>query len=113
MRSNPTQRLFAWEFAGARPGEVERVPVAPALIINDPAAAALAAAHGAGLAQVGSNVVLPLVREGRLEVVLRDRAVRSHGLYAVWPSRRLTPRRVTAMVAYLAAAFEGRADLVP
>ncbi len=112
MRSNPTQRLFAWEFAGTTSYEVERVAIAPALIVNDPAAAALAAAHGAGIAQVGSNVVLPLVREGRLAVVMRERAVRSRGLYAVWPSRRLTPRRVTAFVAHVAAALAERADLV-
>jgi DNA-binding transcriptional LysR family regulator len=111
MRSNPTQRLFAWEFAGGRLGEVERIPIAPVLVVNDPAAAALAAAHGAGIAQVGSNVVLPLVREGRLDVLMRDRAVPSRGLYAVWPCRRLTPRHVTAFVAHLAASFADRADL--
>jgi DNA-binding transcriptional LysR family regulator len=111
MRSNPTQRLFSWEFADAD-GAVVRHDIAPHLIVNDPAAAALAAAAGAGIAQVGSNVVLPFVRDGRLTIVLGDRAVRSRGIYAVWPSRRLTPRKVTAFVAHLVHGFEGRQDLV-
>ena len=56
--------------------------------------------------------MLPLAREGRVEVVLGDRAVRLRGLYAVYPSKRLAPRRLTSFVQFLAETFAQRADLV-
>lgn len=112
MRSNPSQRLFAWEFSSPEKGGVERLEIAPRFVVNDPEGVALAAAGGLGLGQVGSNVVLPLAREGRVEIVLGDRGVRLRGLYAVYPSKRLAPRRLTSFVQFLAEAFSHRSDLV-
>lgn len=111
MRSNPSQRVFAWEFQ-QEDGLVVRVDVEPAFTVNDPEAASLAAVEGLGLAQLGSNLVLPHVAAGRLELVLTRYAVRTRGLYAVWPSRIHTPRRVGAFVQHLADHFAERADLV-
>ncbi len=110
LRSNPSQEVFAWEFADAAAG-VTRRPIAPAFVVNDPEGAALAAAAGMGLAQVGSNIVLPKVAAGGLVLALEDHAVRARGLYAVWPSRRFVPRRLTAFVAAVADAFAARPDL--
>ncbi|BDG74413.1 LysR family transcriptional regulator [Roseomonas fluvialis] len=111
MRSNPSQQVLGWEFA-APGGGVQRIEIAPALAVNDPEGVALAAAAGIGLGQVGSNVVLPLVTTGRLVLALTEHAVRSRGIYAVYPSRRFVPRRLSLFVQALADAFAQRADLV-
>lgn len=112
MRSNPSQEVFAWEFAAPGGGGVLRRQIAPAFVVNDPEGAALAAAAGMGLAQVGSNIVLPKVAAGQLVLALEEHAVRARGLYAVYPSRRFVPRRLTAFVAAVADAFAQRPDLV-
>lgn len=112
MRSNPSQRVFAWEFATKKAGETERVEIKPQTILNDPESTARAAALSMGLAQVGSNVVLPLVQRGELEIMLEDRAVQTRGLYAVYPSKRYAPIKLRAFVDHLVAAFCERSDIV-
>lgn len=112
MRSNPSQRVFAWEFATKKAGETERVEIKPQTILNDPESTARAAALSMGLAQVGSNVVLPLVQRGELEIMLEDRAVQTRGLYAVYPSKRYAPIKLRAFVDHLVAAFSERSDIV-
>jgi DNA-binding transcriptional LysR family regulator len=62
--------------------------------------------------QVGSNVVLPRVAVGQLVLGLKCHAMRARGVYAVWPSRRFVPRRLTAFVTTVADAFAQRTDLV-
>lgn len=111
MRSNPSQEVFAWEFA-ALDGGTRRWPIVPSFVVNDPEGAALAAVAGMGLAQVGSNIVLPKVAAGQLVLALERHAVQARGLYAVWPSRRFMPRRLTAFVAAVADAFAQRPDLI-
>lgn len=111
MRSNPSQQVLGWEFA-APGGGVQRIEIAPALAVNDPEGVGLAAAASIGLGQVGSNVVLPLVAAGRLVLALTEHAVRSRGLYIIYPSRRFMPRRLTLFVQAMADAFAQRADLV-
>lgn len=103
MLSNPNAQVFAWEFAG-RDGGIERRTIEPALIVNDPAGVLRAAQLGMGIAQLGSNLADPEIAAGRLIALFPDRAVRSRGIYAVYPSRRFTPRKVTAFVAALAEA---------
>ncbi|MFC5553122.1 LysR substrate-binding domain-containing protein [Methylobacterium iners] len=111
MRSNPSQEVFAWEFAkGGK--EVLHKRIEPTFVVNDPEGAALAAAASMGLAQVGSNIVLPKVATGSLVLALEEHTVRARGLYAVYPSRRFVPRRLTAFVNAAAEAFAQRADLV-
>ncbi len=111
MRSNPSQRVFAWEFAGASPSEPRRIQLSPSTIMNDPQSAAQAAVLGMGLAQVGSNVVLPLVEQGTLRLVLADQAARTRGLYAVYPSKRFAPKKLTAFIDHLVEAFSQRTDI--
>ncbi len=62
--------------------------------------------------QAGSNIVLPKVAAGSLVLALAEHAVRLRGLYAVYPSRRFVPRRLTAFVAAVAEAFAQRPNLV-
>lgn len=112
MRSNPSQRLFAWEFSDNANDQTKKIEIAPNSIMNDPQSAALAAAHGMGLAQVGSNVVLPLVHEGKLQLVLEQLALQTRGLYAVYPSKRYAPKKLRAFVDHLVEAFAERTDII-
>ncbi len=111
MRSNPSQRVFAWEFSERGSSRPRRVEITPSCIMNDPESTARAASLGMGLAQVGSNVVLPLVAKGELQIVLEEAAVQSRGLYAVYPSKRFAPKKLTAFLDHLVEGFGHRADL--
>jgi DNA-binding transcriptional LysR family regulator len=111
MRSNLSQELFSWEFSGKR-GQVEHIKIKPHFVINDPEGAALAAVKGLGIAQVGTNVVLPKVRDGQLVLALTDFAVQSRGIYAVYPTRRFAPKKLSAFISALAEAFAERSDLI-
>lgn len=109
MRSNPSQRLFPWEFVRGRlPLSID---VASRFVVNDPQAAGEAAALGFGIAQVGSNVVLPLVAQGRLVTCLEKYTRPSRGMYAVYPSRRYLPKRVSTLLDALVQHFSERVDL--
>jgi DNA-binding transcriptional LysR family regulator len=111
MRSNPTQKVFAWEFKRGRlPIQVD---IDACFIVNDPQAAADAAAAGIGLSQVGSNVVLPMVRSQRLIVALQQHATASRGIYAVYPTRRYLPKRVSRLIDFMVTRLAERADLIP
>jgi DNA-binding transcriptional LysR family regulator len=110
FRSTPSQQVFPWDFAGR--DSVERMEISPALILNDPEAIGLAAVAGAGIAQIGTNVCLSHVADGELEVLMPETAVRSRGIYAVYPSRRYVPTKLTAFLQHLVAAFAQRPDLV-
>ncbi|ABD53804.1 LysR family transcriptional regulator [Jannaschia sp. CCS1] len=112
MRSNPSQRVFAWEFSDPDSPQPRRVEVTPTSVMNDPESTVRAASLGMGLAQVGSNVVLPLVASGELRIVFPEAAVQSRGLYAVYPSKRFAPKKLTAFLDHLVDGFSQRADLI-
>jgi DNA-binding transcriptional LysR family regulator len=109
MRSNPSQQVFALEFAG-RNGLARR-EFEPAFVVNDPAALLKAVVLGMGIAQVGSNLSRGPISRGELVHLLPQTAVQSRGLYAVYPSRRFVARKVTLFGAALVAAFEDRHDI--
>jgi DNA-binding transcriptional LysR family regulator len=120
MRANPTQKLFAWEFANekqtrsksGRQHTIERLVIAPVLIVNDPEALLIAALQGTGVAQIGSNIALPFVKAGQLTHILADRCIRSRGIYAVYPSKRFAPAKLTGFIDHLAMSLSERADLI-
>jgi LysR family transcriptional regulator, regulator for bpeEF and oprC len=110
MRSNPSAQLFAWEFAGNE--GIVRHEFEPAFVVNDPAGLLQAARLGMGVAQVGSNLSLAPIARGELVHLLPQTIVRSRGLYAVYPSRRFVPRKVSLFIGALTAALSDRSDLV-
>ncbi len=65
-----------------------------------------------GILPENGYLVLRHVAAGRLELALTGYAVRTRGLYAVWPSRSHTPGKVGAFVQHLAEHFAERADLI-
>ncbi len=110
FRAVDSHRIFDWEIQG--PDGRRSIAVSPHLILNDPEAIGEAAAAGAGIAHVGTNVCLPLIREGRLVVLFPETAMSSRGVYAVWPTRRYVPAKSQAFIRHLTSAFSERADLV-
>ncbi|MEM8958873.1 MAG: LysR family transcriptional regulator [Pseudomonadota bacterium] len=114
MRSNPSQRVFAWEFADPVQPGLQRMEITPSVIVNDPAALAEAVAGGAGIAQLGSNLAMPLINGGRALHLLPATVVQSRGIYAVYPSKRYAPLKLTGFIEHLALDLADRADfLVP
>lgn len=110
MRSNPSQTVFAWEF---KQGKVLlKVDIKPQYVVNDPEGLARAALSGIGVAQVGSNIALPLIRSGALVAALEDYQIQSRGLYVVYPTRRYLPKRVSSLITLFVDHFATRDDLV-
>lgn len=103
MLSNPSQRVFAWEFKKGR--QIIRHDIEPVLVVNDPEAAAIAAIEGMGLAQLGTNLVTPRVKRGELIAVLEGYAAQTRGIYAVYPTKRFTPMRTKALIEFLASSL--------
>ena len=110
LRSNPSQRVFAWEFADG--DTVTQLHIDPQIVVNDPEALAIAAADAAGIAQIGSNIAMPLIQDGRLTVLLPKLTVQSRGIYAVYPSKRYAAAKLTGFIKHLADRLSERADLV-
>ncbi|MEM9030182.1 MAG: LysR family transcriptional regulator [Pseudomonadota bacterium] len=104
MLSNPTQRVFQWEFRQG--GHVVRKDVAPVVTVNDPEALAVAAVSGLGLAQLGSNLALPRIACGDLELSLDRYQVPTRGIYAVYPTRRYMPLRAKALIDHIVSAVK-------
>jgi len=99
MISNQTKRVFEWEFkSGSR---MVKQKINPILTVNDPEAMALAVLNGSGIGQLGTNLALTYLKEGKLETVLEDYAVSSRGIYLVYPTRRYVTSRVRLFMDYL------------
>ncbi len=107
MRSTPSQRLFSWHFASAG-GAIVQVDVTPYVVVNEMEALARLAALGTGVAQIGSNIAMPLIARGELRPCLTELAVVSRGMYVVYPNRRYLPRRVAELIEFSPDGPAGR-----
>lgn len=105
MRSNTERRVFNWEFSDD--GETVRHLPNASLILNEAEAVAIAAEEGFGLAQVGSQLVEPRVAQGKLQLLMKAFTPKPRGVYAVYPTRRYTPQRTKALIAFLAKHLAG------
>lgn len=110
FRSNASQKVFPWEF---RRGKLPiKIDIEPTFIVNDPEALGRAAQEGLGLVQVGSNIALPLVRANAVVTALEAYSIQSRGMYAVYPTRRYVPKRVSLLIEFLTSRLSERSDLV-
>lgn len=100
-RSRATGRIVPFMFE--RDGAVTRRAFAPALVINNVDALAMAAKRGAGLAQVAVFLAEPMVREGALVEVLGDWRFQRLPISLVYLDRRLVSPRIRALVDFLTA----------
>jgi DNA-binding transcriptional LysR family regulator len=91
-----TGKPFDWEFH--RGGKVLPVASSGSLLMTDVATMIAACAAGAGIAQVLAISVQSLLASGQLVELFPDWPGETFPLYAVRPSRRLAPLKVSAFV---------------
>jgi DNA-binding transcriptional LysR family regulator len=91
-----TGKPFDWEFH--RGGQVLPIASSGSLLMTDVATMIASCAAGAGIAQVLAISVQPLLASGQLVELFPDWPGETFPLYAVRPSRRLAPLKVSAFV---------------
>lgn len=94
----------SWPFRGQDGSELP-VAVAGPILVNSPIAARSAALSGLGYAIIPDFVIEEELAQGRLVSLLPEYLPRDGGIFAVYPHRRYLPRKVRAMVDYLAQWF--------
>lgn len=83
-------------------GELHWFPVTGRLQANNGEALVAAAVQGLGIVRTPTFVAEQAVRAGQLEILLPDYPTLELGIYAVFPGNRFVPRRVRALVDFLA-----------
>jgi DNA-binding transcriptional LysR family regulator len=93
-----------WHFTKGR--KTETVKVHGTLSSNDGSTALLWAVNGHGILMRSEWDTAPLVRGGRLEVVLDDYALPPADIYAVYPQKQYLAAKVRVFVDFLTARFD-------
>ncbi len=103
-----SQRVFKWRFV-ANGVEVEQEPHT-GLVVNDGAAHRRLALLGAGIIQDLNFTVDQEIASGSLVEILKTHSVKAFPLSIVWPSGRHQPKRVRALIDFLAAKTIGSSE---
>jgi len=85
-----------------------QVPVRGRIVANNGVALTEAAARGMGIARQPDFIAAPYLAQGRVKAVLQDFEPPPLGIYAVLPSNRYIPHRVSALIEHLALALKAR-----
>jgi len=89
-------------------GEAVTVPVAGRLRSNNLSAVLAAARNGLGIAAMPRYVAVDSLASGQVLEVLADYSLPEQEIHAVFPSPKLVPGKVQALVAYLQGRFAER-----
>lgn len=89
-------------------GEAVSVPVTARLRSNNLSAVLAAARANMGVAALPWYVAAESLAAGRVVEVLRGHALPEQEIHAVYPSPKLVPGKVQALVAFLQGRFDGR-----
>jgi DNA-binding transcriptional LysR family regulator len=89
-------------------GDAVTVPVAGRLRSNNLSAVLAAARNGLGIAAMPRYVAADSLASGQVLEVLADHSLPEQEIHAVFPSPKLVPGKVQALVAYLQGHFAGR-----
>ena len=81
------------------------VPVRGRLVANNGVALTEAAARGMGIARQPDFIAAPYLARREIKVVLKAFEEEALGIYAVLPSNRYVPHRVSVLIEYLAKAL--------
>ncbi len=92
-----------WHFV--RGGEPVTIAVSGNISANDATSVLEAALAGAGIAQLPTYLIAPLIRSGELIALLPDAQPLSLGIYAVYASRRQMSTALRKMLDFLTEAF--------
>lgn len=80
-------------------------------VCNDFRTLAQLCGDGLGIAQLPQPLALPMLRDGRLKVLLPDSIAEGIQLFLHYPSRKQLPARVRAFVDFVVTHFAGHPDL--
>jgi len=98
-----------WRFT-SRAGKEASVAVTGNLRLNNGLLERDAAVAGAGIARLPTFYVGPLIREGKLVVLLEDWKPPELGIYAVYPQTQHVPPKVRAFVDFMVKQFGPKPD---
>ncbi len=99
-------RTPSWTFNTAQREIMDFVPDSASLFVSDPEAAAICAASGLGIAQIGLHYAWRYLKDGSLKLLLRDHHRDTSGEMAlIYPHRALIAARVRATIDFLAHEF--------
>lgn len=96
-----------WLYRG-KDGTQTRVDVRPRLVANNGEALMQAAAQGLGVTRQPDFIAQPYLDTGEVIRLLPGFATEPVGIYAVLPSNRYVPHRVSVLIEYLAQALGKR-----
>jgi len=83
-----------------------QVPVRGRIVANNGSALTEAAAHGMGITRQPDFIAAPYLARGQVKAVLQDFEIAPLGIYAVLPSNRYIPHRVSALIEHLARTLK-------
>lgn len=103
--------LTTWSY---RDGDQRlQVPVRGRVLANNGAALTEAAARGMGITRQPDFITVPYMDQGRLRAVLMAYEDEPLGIYAVLPSNRYIPHRVSVLIDRIAGALGGKSGRGP
>ena len=82
-------------------GQTLQVPVRGRIVANNGNALTEAAARGMGITRQPDFIAAPYLARGQVQVLLPEFALAPLGIYAVLPSNRYIPHRVSALIEHL------------
>ena len=85
-----------------------QVPVRGRIVANNGSALTEAAARGMGITRQPDFIAAPWLARGQVQAVLQDFEIPALGIYAVLPSNRYIPHRVSALIEHLARVLQPR-----
>jgi DNA-binding transcriptional LysR family regulator len=83
-----------------------QVPVRGRIVANNGSALTEAAACGMGITRQPDFIAAPYLAQGRIKAVLQDFEMPPLGIYAVLPSNRYIPHRVSVLIEHLARKLQ-------
>ena len=94
-------------------GQTLQVPVRGRIVANNGVALTEGAARGMGIVRQPDFIASPYLARGAVEVVLQDFEMPPLGIYAVLPSNRYIPHRVSVLIDYLSRLLRPAATVPP
>jgi DNA-binding transcriptional LysR family regulator len=85
-----------------------QVPVRGRIVANNGSALTEAAARGMGITRQPDFIAAPYLAQARVKAVLQDFEIAPLGIYAVLPSNRYIPHRVSVLIEHLAQTLQAR-----
>lgn len=104
-----TGKMFDWYFT--RAGERVQVALSSHIALSDSYAYTAAGLSGLGIVQMASFLMAPLVKDGRLVIVLEDWVNEPLPVYAVYPENRHLSAKVRVFIDWVAELFGNTSTL--